>query len=102
MAHSTNQEEEEEGGAWAFLWLLFAFKLATIAVIFYYHQTWEAGLVLGAASWHWAVMLIPLLAGPIAFHYRLRRVRAKRELLRRAEWMLDAEPEPARSIAPPR
>ena len=36
-------------------------------------------------------LIVPALlcAGPLLFRYRLLRVRAKRERLRRAEWMLD-------------
>jgi hypothetical protein len=82
-------EEDDTAGALAFVWLLVAFKLATVGIIFYHHQTFETGLILGATTWHWVPLLIPVLSGPILLHYRLRRVRAKREALRRAEWMLD-------------
>lgn len=80
---------EGEASVWGFLIALFIFKLATVAVIFWHVRTWESGIILGATLWYWFPPLILLAAGPIAFYYRLRKVRARREALRRAEWMLD-------------
>jgi hypothetical protein len=91
MVSTPQPDEADRASAMDFVWLLVAFKLATVAIIFYYHQTMETGLMLGATTWHWLPVLLPLVSGPILFHYRLRRVRAKREQLRRAEWMLDGQ-----------
>lgn len=87
---------EYDGGVavWGFIWVLFAFKLATVGLIFYHHRTWETGAFLGITTWYWFPPLGALLAGPLLFRYRLRRVRARREALRRAEWML-ADDQPA-------
>lgn len=89
---SSSDPEYDPGVAvWGFVWTLFAFKMATVVLIFYYQRTWETGAFLGATTWYWFPPLGVLLAGPILFRLRLRRVRARREQLRRAEWMLADE-----------
>ena len=79
------------GAAWAFLWILFVFKMATVGLIFWHMQTFETGMLLAATTWFWIPVVGVLIAGPLLFRYRLLRVRAKRERLRRAEWMLEHE-----------
>lgn len=84
-------DEETEGAAavWGFLIALFIFKLVTVAVIFWHMRTLESGIILGATLWYWFPPLILLGAGPVLFYLRLRRVRKRRDELRRAEWMVD-------------
>jgi hypothetical protein len=82
-------EPESAATVWAFLLVLFFFKLATVALIFWHMRTWESGVVLGATLWYWFPPLILLGAGPAIFYYRLRKVRARRDALRRAEWMVE-------------
>jgi hypothetical protein len=82
--------DEQEGSAtvWAFLLVLFFFKLATVVLIFWHMRTWESGIILGATLWYWFPPLLLLGAGPALFYYRLRKVRARRDALQRAEWMV--------------
>ncbi len=94
MAMSTTPRDPDQDGkaaAFAFLWILFAFKMATVVLIFYHLRTVETGLILTATTWYWLPLVGFMIAGPLLFRYRLRRVRAKRDELRRAEWMLDHE-----------
>ena len=89
---SGDEDEIESAAAvWGFLIALFLFKLVTVIVIFWQLRTWESGLILGATFWYFFPPLILLAAGPVYFYIRLRRVRAKRDALRRSEWMLDDE-----------
>ena len=94
------EEHESAAAVWAFLLVLFFFKLATVVLIFWHMRTWESGVVLGATFWYWIPPIFLLGAGPIMFYYRLRKVRSRREALRRSEWMVgddqDAEVRPAR------
>jgi hypothetical protein len=46
-------------------------------------------VLLGATTWPFLVLPAIAVAGPLLFYWRLRRVRARREQLRRAEWMID-------------
>ena len=81
-------EHDGKTAAWAVIWILFAFKMATVLLILYPLRTTETALILGATTWYWLPLVGFAIAGPLLFRYRLRRVRAKRDQLRRAEWML--------------
>ena len=73
-----------------FLWTLFFFKIATVAVIFWAAGgSGEAGILLSATTWPWLIIPSIVIFGWLAFHLRLRRVRARRLDLQRAEWMMD-------------
>jgi hypothetical protein len=98
---TTEDEIESEAAVWGFLLALFLFKLVTVIVIFWQLRTWESGLILGSTLWYFFPPLILLAAGPVYFYYRLRKVRARREALRRSEWMLDEE-EPLPALEQPR
>jgi len=87
--HDDGDESDASAAVWGFLIALFVFKLVTVAVIFWYMRTWESGIILGATLWYWFPPLLLLAAGPLAFYYRLRKVRARRDALRRSEWMIE-------------
>lgn len=80
---------EDKVVVWAFLWTLFVFKIATVGLIFWASKSAEAGVILSATTWPWLIIPAFAVAGTVAYRYRLMKVRAKREQLRRAEWMLD-------------
>jgi hypothetical protein len=69
-----------------FLWTLFFFKVATLAVLLVWIDPREFWLLVGVSAWPWFVIPGIALAGPIGYQLRLRRVRRKRAALRRAEW----------------
>ena len=75
-----------------YVWLLLgsiAFaKVGTILIIVWASRSGDVAPLVTATTWHWLPIAGALLAGPILFRLRLRRVRARREALRRAEWML--------------
>ncbi|MFN8591740.1 MAG: hypothetical protein U0031_09805 [Thermomicrobiales bacterium] len=83
-----SDEDGDSASVWAFLLVLFFFKLATVVLIFWHLHTWASGLLLGATTWYWFPPLLLLGAGPLVFYYRLRKVRARRESLHRSEWMI--------------
>ena len=66
-------------------------KIITIVVVILAARNAEAGTLFAVITWHWLVVLAALLAAPVLFRYRLRRVRARREALMRAEWMIEDE-----------
>ena len=73
-----------------FLWVLFIFKVATVIAIFWAAGgTGEAGILLSATQWIWLIIPAIVVFGSLAFHFRLRRVRARRLELQRSEWILD-------------
>lgn len=69
-----------------FLWTLFVFKIITLAVLVIWIDPRDVWLLIGVSAWPWFVIPGIALAGPIGYQIRLRRMRRKRESLRRAEW----------------
>jgi len=64
-------------------------KVVTILVVILAARRAEAGTLFAVITWHWLVLLGALLAAPVLFRVRLRRVRARRRALLRSEWMVD-------------
>lgn len=86
------RDEEQEGRTtlWAFAWTLFAFKIATVAAIGWAAGwTTEVNTLIAATTWPWLIVPALAISGPLLFHLRLRRVRARRAALQRSEWMID-------------
>jgi hypothetical protein len=75
--------------AWAFLWTLFAFKIATVAAIWWAATATHSGDMdfIVATTWYWFLIPLAAIAGPLAFRWRLLQMRRRREKLRGAEWM---------------
>ena len=94
------REQEETSSAWAFIWILFVFKMVTVFLIYWASQSYDTGMFLVATTWFW--LIIPLLAcaAPLVFRYRLLKVRRRRAQLRRSEWLLDDDLPHPRSEAP--
>lgn len=86
-------QEEHDGrqAAVAFLWVLIAFKVVTTVLIFVHLRTFDTFLFLAATFWYWIPIIGFLVAGPFLFRYRLIRLRARREQLRRSEWMIEPD-----------
>ena len=98
---STPRHDEAEDGraaAIAFVWVLIAFKVITMGLIFWHLRTTESFLILAATFWYWIPIVGFLIAGPVVWRFRLARMRARREQLKRSEWMVEqdelAEDEP--------
>jgi hypothetical protein len=88
-ARQASREDDENAAVWAFLWTLFAFKMITVALLLYHLRSAASDAVILATTWYWFPLLGVLGAAPLAFRYRLRKARARREALLRSEWMLD-------------
>ncbi len=89
MEREAERDRQESGAAWAFLWILLAFKLATVAMIFWADISTEAGVLLSATTWYWSIIPILAMAGPVIYRLRLRRARRRRAQLQREEWLLE-------------
>ena len=89
MEHEAERDRQESSTAWAFLWVLLAFKLATVVMIFWADISTETGVLLSATTWYWSIIPILATAGPIVYRLRLRRLRRRRAQLQRAEWLLE-------------
>lgn len=69
---------------------LFIAKIGGLIAIFLIDPSEMAALFAVVSTWLWIVVLAILLAGPVGYWWRLRRMRARRDALQRAEWMVDA------------
>lgn len=84
------QAADDKIAVWGFLWVLFLFKIATVGL-----TLWAAGLsgeatmLLSITTWPWLIIPALALSGPLLFRYRLRRVRARKAALLRAEWSME-------------
>jgi uncharacterized integral membrane protein len=94
LAAEEARSRDEKRAVWGFIWILFGFKMATVIAIFAAAQTQEAAVLLAATTWFWVPIPIVALSGGLLFRYRLRKVRRRREALRRAEWLLEEAPWP--------
>ncbi|MBV9356884.1 MAG: hypothetical protein JO023_15330 [Chloroflexi bacterium] len=80
---------EGRGALWAVLGPLLAFKVASIILLLIYAPTVDGVVWVAITSWYWVLGIIVIVAVPFMAWSRLVRVRARREQLRRQEWMLD-------------
>lgn len=90
---------DEKFTGWAVIWTLFAFKMATLAIIVYVSwNTPHAGsseqlAYIVSTTWYW--FFIPLIAfsGFVSWRLRLRKARRQAEQLRQSEFSVP-EPNP--------
>jgi|SRR5215203_2202324 len=85
------QRHDADGrvAVWGFIWTLFAFKMATVALIIWAARDTESMALVLSTTWFWLFIPAAALSGPVLYRLRLRRLRRRREALRRAEWLLD-------------
>jgi hypothetical protein len=99
--YPAQESEEPTFSAWLLVWTIIAAKAGTLLLILWAAHDFETGIVLAATSWLWLALIVAICASPVLFRIRLRRVRAKREALKRAEWMIEDEQPTSRSPASP-
>jgi len=88
------EQAEWQRAAWTWFWVMVGGKVAimiAIAVVGFQHlQPGRRNLqVVLLLNWSWILLTLVLVAGPVGYWWRLRRVRRKRAALIRAEWHLD-------------
>jgi hypothetical protein len=83
---------EGRGALWAVLGPLLAFKICSIILLLIYAPTVDGVVWVAITSWYWVLAIALIVAVPLMAWSRLMRVRARREQLRRQEWMLDEHP----------
>jgi hypothetical protein len=76
-------------GVWLMIVSLLLAKVGTIAVIFAVDFSVTSATFVAVTTWLWVLALSLLLAAPVAFAVRIRRVRHRRTQLQRAEWMTE-------------
>ena len=93
LERERREESDARATVWAFLWVLFGFKIATVGIIWYVAAGSSESLVMIAATtWYWLVIPIGAISGPLLFRWRMIKMRRRREELRQAEWREDPDP----------
>lgn len=92
LEHEHNRDRDERVTGWTVIWVLFAFKMFTVAVIWWaargsYEQGAAAGGLLAATTWYYVLIPVIALSGFIGYRIRLRAARRRVEELRKAEFM---------------
>jgi hypothetical protein len=82
---------EDRGALFAVAIPLLAFKIWFAVLLFVYAPTHDAAVWIAATHWPLLIVFF-LLVGPGIAVFRLLRARARRERLRREEWMLSDRP----------
>ncbi len=93
--------ESPAGNPFILVGTIVAAKVTTIVVVLAISRSSGAGILVAATTWHWAIVLAALVAAPVAFAVRLRRVRARRAELLRGEWQVEPVELVASSATPP-
>jgi hypothetical protein len=95
LERERKNEAEGHAAAWGFLWTLFAFKIATVGVIWWAATgSGEDLSVIIATTWYWLVIPIGAVTGPLLVRWRMIKLRRRREALRRSEWTTEPETGP--------
>jgi|SRR5680860_653639 len=101
LERERREESDERATVWAFLWVLFGFKMATIGIIWYVAAgSGESLMMIAVTTWYWLVIPIGAIAGPLLVRWRMIKMRRRRDELRKAEWR--EEPEIVAVHGPPR
>lgn len=90
LERERREASDDQATVWAFLWVLFWFKIATVGIIWYVAAgSGESLAMIAATTWYWLVIPIGAISGPLLFRWRMIKVRRRREALRRAEWNVE-------------
>lgn len=87
-----NRDRQERITGWTVIWVLFGFKMGTVALIWWAaNGSREEGAavegLLAATTWYYLIIPIVALSGFIGYRIRLRAARKRVEELRKAEFM---------------
>lgn len=91
MEREQRRADDERTAAWGFLWTLFAFKIATVLVIWWAATgSGEDFSVIMATTWYWFVIPIAAISGPLLVRWRMLRMRRRRAVLQHSEWAVES------------
>lgn len=91
LEQEQKRDSEGQRAAWAFLWTMFWFKIATVVIIYFAaSRSGESLGMIAATTWYWFVIPAGAMAGPLLFRWRLLKQRRRRAMLRQSEFTADA------------
>ena len=87
LEREQREEAEARATVWAFVWILFGFKMVTIGIIWYVAAgSGESLSMIAITTWYWLIIPVAAIVGPLAYRWRMIRMRRRREQLQQAEW----------------
>lgn len=91
MEHERKRDAEERLTGWTVVWTLFAFKMATVGLIWYAgngsrDDGAKADGLLVATTWYWLAIPVVALSGVVAYRLRLRAARKRVAHMKQAEF----------------
>lgn len=102
LERERKEADDAKQAVWVFLWTLFVFKIATVAIIWYIAGgTHEAQALAYATTWLWFIIPAAAIGGPVMMRRRMYRLRKRRRQLQQAEWNVSDLPDRARAQRPP-
>jgi hypothetical protein len=92
LEHESKRDAEERVTGWTVVWTLFAFKMATVGLIWYTangtrDEGYRTDSLLVATTWYWLIIPAVAISGLVAYRLRLRATRKRVADLKRAEFM---------------
>jgi membrane protein implicated in regulation of membrane protease activity len=98
----TSEDDDEHFSAWPLIVAIAIAKIVTLVVVLYFAWGGEAAALIGATTLPWVVVAVGLLAAPVTWQVRMRRMRRRRKALQDAEWMRDPRegPNPPAALSP--
>jgi heme/copper-type cytochrome/quinol oxidase subunit 2 len=92
LAREQREEQETRRTVWAFVWILFTFKICTMILIWYVAAgSGESMAMIISTTWYWLAIPVIALSGRFVYRWRMVKMRRRREELQRAEWRVDPE-----------
>ena len=82
------RESSERITGWTIVWTLFAFKMATIVIIWFAaNGSPEATAYITVTTWYWLSIPAVAASGYVGYRLRLRKARKQADRLRQSEFM---------------
>jgi hypothetical protein len=82
-----DHEDDDRVAAKTLILTLCAAKAAVVGIVLLVAHDGPGITFVLISTWYWIFPAAVVLGGPVLYRYRLRRVRARRAKLIRAEWM---------------
>lgn len=92
LENERKRNDQERVTGWTVIWTLFAFKMATVALIWYAaNGSRDSGAtadgLLVVTTWYWMVIPVVAISGVVAYRLRLRAARKRVAEMKQAEFM---------------
>jgi hypothetical protein len=84
-------DEDGKAAFWTFTGMILAFKVITSIIIWIMAPSLHSAIFLFAMQWYWLLLPVPMIAVPMLFWWRLRRVKRRRRQLILSEWAVEPE-----------